>query len=280
MKHLFYILIGIILLSCAQNKITENNKGYNRSGTLLKTSDGDVFEMMRDEDITSSNSSYCPDNMVEVKGMYCPKVEEICLKWLDKDQSPSANQGEGPLRCAEFKYPTKCLSKEKKYMHFCMDRFSYPNVEGDLPKTQMSWVEAKNSCEQEGKRLCQDYEFTFACEGEEMKPYPYGDGYHRDSAACNIDKPWINPWTHSFAEVDQRVPSGQYKNCISPFGVRDMVGNVDQWVVNSSGRPYVSGLKGGHAVGARNRCIPETTAHNSTFTFYETGARCCSDGNH
>ena len=32
------------------------------------------------------------------------------------------------------------------------------------------------------------------------------------------------------AEVDQRVPSGQYKNCISPFGVRDMVGNVDQWV--------------------------------------------------
>ena len=56
-----------------------------------------------------------------------------------------------------------------------------------------------------------------------------------------------------------------------------MTGNVDEWVVNESGKPYKSGLKGGYWGPVRDRCRPMTTAHAEGFEFYQIGFRCCSD---
>ncbi len=64
---------------------------------------------------------------------------------------------------------------------------------------------------------------------------------------------------------------------MSPYGVHDMTGNVDEWVVNESGHPYKSGLKGGYWGPVRDRCRPMTTAHNEDFAYYQIGFRCCSD---
>jgi formylglycine-generating enzyme required for sulfatase activity len=66
---------------------------------------------------------------------------------------------------------------------------------------------------------------------------------------------------------------------VSPYGVHDMVGNVDEWVVNVSqfGHPYVSGLKGGYWGPVRTRCRPMTTAHDENFRYYQIGFRCCGD---
>ena len=267
MKKLFILPI-IFFFSCAKdNHSSAQNKEDHT--TLLKTNDGDIFDLVR-----SPVSSNCPEDMVEVEGDYCPQIEEHCNLWLD----PTAtNGGEGPVRCAEFA-PSKCLSKKRKYLNFCIDKYEFPNIKGAIPQVYMSWNSAKLSCENEGKRLCQDYEWTFACEGEDIKSYPYGDGLHRDAHACNIDNPWIDPWKNSFDKLDQRVPSGSM-NCQSK-GIYDLTGNVDEFVVNSSGKPYVSALKGGHnTIGARNRCSVSTISHNSEFAWYETGTRCCSNIN-
>ena len=64
---------------------------------------------------------------------------------------------------------------------------------------------------------------------------------------------------------------------MSPYGVYDMTGNVDEWVVNESGKPYKSGLKGGYWGPVRDRCRPMTTVHAEGFSFYQIGFRCCSD---
>jgi formylglycine-generating enzyme required for sulfatase activity len=120
-------------------------------------------------------------------------------------------------------------------------------------------------------------------------PYPYGEGYVRDASACNIDKPYV--WPHAeklydpktsveeLARLDQREPSGSRAACVSPYGVHDMVGNVDEWVVNESqaGHPFKSGLKGGYWGPVRTRCRPMTTAHEETFRYYQIGFRCCGD---
>jgi len=222
----------------------------------------------------------CPGGMLEIKGNYCPQVDQTCLKYDEK--TVNAN---GKVRCLRYA-PSKCLSKTKKVMHYCIDVYEYPNKKDAIPDVMISWLDAKKLCEAESKRLCRDTEWEFACEGEDMLPYPYG--LERGTDICNIDKPWIafdggklmNPKTRQ-AEVDrlsQRVPSGSMPNCKSPFGVFDMTGNVDESVINSSGKPYSSGEKGGHwAWGARNRCRPMTTAHNEGFIFYEIGSRCCKD---
>ncbi len=219
----------------------------------------------------------CPEGMVEVEGDYCPTVEQTCLRWMDPE-------GVFPRRCSEYAKTTTCQGKTVK-KHFCIDRFEYPNKVGEKPVIFKTWYEAGDSCKAQGKRLCGDSEWTLACEGAERLPYPYG--YERNSQACNIDKPHPdvnekaleNPQTRQ-AEIDrlwQGEPSGSRESCVSPFGAFDMTGNVDEWVVNESGMPYKSGLKGGYWGPVRDRCRPMTTAHNEQFAFYQIGFRCCSD---
>jgi hypothetical protein len=224
----------------------------------------------------------CPDEMVEVMGDYCPVVVQKCLRWLDPDTK---------LQCAEFdrsEAANKCPVKTER-KHFCVDRYEWPNLAGATPVTMTTWYEAKQACDTVGKRLCSDTEWTLACEGEEHRPYPYGDGYARDDQACNIDKPYIVPDEEKFADprtafeeaarLDQREPSGVRNSCVSPYGVHDMVGNVDEWVVNVSqqGKPFQSGLKGGYWGPVRTRCRPMTTAHEERFRYYQIGFRCCDE---
>ncbi len=143
----------------------------------------------------------------------------------------------------------------------------------------MNWYDVKAACEERQERMCSRAEWTFACEGEEMRPYPYG--YLRDKTACNFDNDEtgvdVRTDTKSQRLLDRFLkPSGSMPRCVSPFGVYDMPGNLDEFVVNESGRPYHSGLMGGHVFGVRNACRPMTEGHNEAFSWYETSGRCCA----
>ena len=217
----------------------------------------------------------CPSGMIDVEGDYCPWVEQKCLRWLDPDTK---------MRCAEFAPTGACLTKTVR-KHFCMDKYEYPNRVGADPIVMKTWYEARATCASEGKRLCTESEWTLACEGEERLPYPYG--YARSSEACNIDKPHPDVDERALANPKTRIeeaeklwqgePSGSREACVSPFGVHDMTGNVDEWVVNESGKPYKSALKGGYWGPVKTRCRPSTIAHAEDFSFYQIGFRCCED---
>jgi len=228
----------------------------------------------------NTSAPACPIDMLHVAGNFCTNAEQVCTS-LDK----SVHNANGYVKCDQYA-TTKCLTPEtnRPHMNFCIDKYEYPNIEGGTPAVMVSWNEMRSNCAAQGKRLCRDVEWTFACEGEEAMPYPYG--YDRESLTCNIDhrqkpnfdasKDEMTPETVSY--LDQRVKSGSMASCVSPFGVHDMTGNVDEWTINSSGRPYNSSLKGGHwVIGARNRCRPATIIHNETFQYYEIGGRCCED---
>jgi hypothetical protein len=234
--------------------------------------------------------------MIEVKGnmkvdpsataAYDGKsVEEMqkstCTKWISRDY---------PERCAEFgrdKWLTISKELPTKPMHYCMDRFEYPNRKGDYPVIMVNFYEASEMCAEQGKRLCDEHEWTFACEGEEAQPYPYG--YVRDTEACVIDNRW-RPYSetalqprdgmNAMVELDklwQGVASGSRPRCKSPFGVYDMTGNIDEWTrsVRSWERPSI--LKGGYWGPVRTRCRPSTRSHDENHTFYQQGFRCCAD---
>ena len=221
----------------------------------------------------------CGEGMLEVEGEYCAEVEQKCTKYIDPE-------GVFPRRCAEFERSSKCTGKTTK-KHFCIDKFEYPNKPGENPVVMKTWYDARDACAANGKRLCGDSEWTLACEGSERLPYPYG--YDRNSEACNIDKPHPDVNEKALGSNDPKVrdaeakrlwqgePSGSRNSCVSPYGVMDMTGNVDEWVVNESGVPYKSGLKGGYWGPVRDRCRPETTVHAEGFSFYQIGFRCCGD---
>lgn len=289
-------LLGVTLLvACVRSTVHDGKP----EAVVLR----DPVDAAADVDVAAA--APCPSDMVLVEGDYCPQVRQVCLQWVDRKGKASkeavpADNDSG--RCGTFRFPSECLSTERVHKRFCIDRFEYPNVAGQRPMSWMSWWDSKAACESQGKRLCEKQEWTFACEGEEMRPLPYGDGYHRDPTACNIDnsvpddvKDIQQVSRHDSAEGraldDVLVLSGSMPRCVSPFGVYDMVGNVDELVVNSQGHhwksqasndgkldrgPFVSGLVGGHVFGVRNACRPMTTAHNESFAWYESGSRCCS----
>lgn len=253
-------------------------------------------ESQETTDLAEHTRGTCGPGMVEVKGRMKldpsanayfdhKSVEELqkttCTKWISKTF---------PERCASFdRDQWLSLSKElsDKPMHYCMDRYEYPNQKGVYPWILVSFYEAVDLCADEGKRLCNEDEWTFACEGEEATPYPYG--YTRDAEACIIDRSW-RPYHESamrprdgvnaMAEMDrlwQGVPSGSQPRCRSPFGVYDMTGNVDEWTrtVRDGERPSI--LKGGYWGPVRTRCRPATRSHDENHMFYQQGFRCCSE---
>lgn len=219
----------------------------------------------------------CPDGMVRVTGSWCPEVRQRCDEW-----APDRAE-----RCLHFREPSRCESRDRRAMDFCMDRYEWPNREGERPVVMVSWYEARAMCQQAGKRLCSEDEWTFSCEGEAMLPYPYG--YDRDAAACVIDREFRHPdrrvlhyGTRAQALAEAALsyaaqPSGSSARCASPFGVRDLTGNVDEWTQSHGHRRFESALKGGYWGHVRTRCRPTTTSHNESFRFYQIGFRCCSD---
>jgi formylglycine-generating enzyme required for sulfatase activity len=174
-----------------------------------------------------------------------------------------------------------------------MDRYEFPNTPGQLPQVLTSWLQAAQLCEEQGKRLCGEAEFNFACEGPEMLPYVYG--YNRDPSICNQDRDYRFPdqsrrlfhyerclqdeWCSSeLARLDQREPIGERTTCVSWAGVFDLNGNVNEWVVRAGQKaPERSGLKGGWWGPIRSRCRPVTTFHKEDDYGYEAGFRCCAD---
>lgn len=237
--------------------------------------------------------SACPADMVEVNGDYCPTEEQICLFNTDGNGNRLPGPGDLSLACGEFQRPTRCLS-EKVHMHFCIDKYEWPNKEGQIPQDWMTYFDAQKAVASVGKRLCTHREWSLAAEGPNMHPLPYGDGFHR-SRLCNFDN--RNPGIDVFQskspndEASQAlrallVPSGSMASCVSEFGVHDMSGNIDEWVVNESSNDLCiaktsgncrSGLMGGHIWHVRNASRPMTTAHGAGFGWYETGARACKD---
>ncbi|MFO0760502.1 MAG: amidohydrolase/deacetylase family metallohydrolase [Byssovorax sp.] len=245
--------------------------GTTRLSCAMTVRAGEVlWERAGKQAVPAVEGSLCPADMIEIQGEYCTKVEETCLKKRN------------PRQCAEFEQPTRCVGPSVS-KHYCVDRYEWPNQKGALATVMVSWEEARTRCEAIGKRLCTDAEWTLACEGNERWPFPYG--YTRDSVACAIDKPspkvnearLFSPRTQDaeLARLDQREPSGARERCVSPFGVRDLTGNVDEWVVNERGVPYASALKGGNWGEYRNACRPTTLGHAEGFRYYQIGYRCC-----
>jgi hypothetical protein len=216
---------------------------------------------------SSVAASACPDDMVLVEGDYCPRVEQHCLRWMD----PPGRYHE--YRCAEYAKPARCLSP-REHRRFCIDRRERVDGDSGLPLNVQSWTDAKRSCESEGARVCVESEWTFACEGEEMRPYPYG--WQRSADKCNADKDDLLAGGGARLR-DERDPAGAHPQCASPFGVLDMAGNVAEWV-------SVDGFKDGQLVvqkgnwwqPGKHACRDAQGGHDRYYKGTETGFRCCA----
>lgn len=219
--------------------------------------------------------------MMLVEGDYCSEVEHQCKQhWFSKANKKKV--------CEEFEPTATCVG-DLQPKRYCIDKFAWPNVEGERPEVMNNFYQAQVKCAAVGKRMCTASEWTLACEGPEMKPFPYG--YKRDPGKCNGDRPWDNPNMSKVARRDpkelarlwQGVPSGSQPQCVSDYGVHDLPGNNDEVVQSEN---FSSGFRGKYASlhtggpwykGVRNQCRPKIYTHNEGFYYYFLGFRCCSE---
>ncbi len=229
----------------------------------------------------SEEPSACPANMVLVEGDYCTEVEHKCVEhWYSEANKKKV--------CEEFEPWSKCVGERVK-KRYCIDKFSWPNIEGERPEVMNNFYQAQVKCAAVGKRMCTESEWTLACEGPEMKPFPYG--YVRDSNKCNGDNEWDHPDMNKVARRDptelarlwQGVPSGSQPYCISDYGVHDLPANNDEVVASENfsstwrGK-YDSVHTGGPwYTGVRNQCRPKIYTHEEGFYYYFLGFRCCAE---
>jgi formylglycine-generating enzyme required for sulfatase activity len=171
-------------------------------------------------------------------------------------------------------------------LRVCMDEYEAPNRRGARPIVMKDAREAGAFCAAHGKRLCTEAEWESACEGAERRPYLYG--WRTDEAICNSGKPW-RPFDQAalaaggaradaeVARLWQGEPSGARAHCVTPEGISDLLGNVEEWVTARPGRPYPVALKGGFWAKPWTTCRGTNDAHEGSFRFYEIGFRCCRD---
>ena len=215
----------------------------------------------------ASADAACPVDMVRVKGTRCAAPRQLCLKW-----HPRLSAGQ-KIACERFKEPSECRGLHTQ-LDFCIDRYEFTPPGYTYPITHVNWTEAELLCEAMGKRLCFENEWEFACEGESALPYPYG--YERDAERCNHDFPEAELVTPAGDFVDRRVRADALSRCVSPFGVYNLVGNVDEWTTRQGAEtPGRAVLRGGWWLIGRNRCRAATANHGEVYAGMQTGFRCC-----
>jgi hypothetical protein len=222
--------------------------------------------------------SVCPAGMQLVDGEYCSEVEHVCKKsWFDKSNKKTI--------CEEFEPTARCVGT-RTHKRYCIDTYEWPNIKGERPEVMNRFHQAEVKCAAVGKRMCGESEWTLACEGPEMKPFPYG--YVRDAAKCNGDHMWDSPNMKKVAVRDpgelarlwKGVRSGSQPQCISDYGVADLPANTDEVVSSEQGHHFKfdSVHTGGPWYkGVRNQCRPKIYTHDEDFYYYFLSFRCCAE---
>lgn len=252
MKYITLQIILILSLSCSQNTL-ENKKIENP----IKI----IEEKIINIDDLPLEESICPADMKYVIGEYCTNLRHKCLEKMDRK------------RCIKYDNKPTCLGKEIN-LSFCMDEEEYTKSNKTIPVHNVDWTKADNLCKNEGKRLCNNQEWALACEGPERLAYSYG--WERNSDICNID---IHKNLGRVGNlVDHTCPITEFKQCISPFGVHNMNGNVTEWVQRVGGKkPWRSGLMGGWWGPVKSECRPLVTNHFEYYRDKQVGFRCCKN---
>ena len=156
---------------------------------------------------TFSYSVHPPDSFIPYPDHAAPR--EIEISPFDMDEYPVTNRQFSAFLTATGYQP----SDTANFLAHWQDGVYHPD-QADFPVVYISLEDAQAYAAWAGKRLPSEAEWQYAaCGGDEQRVWPWGA--ELDSARCN-------------AGLDRITPVDAYETGASPFGIKDLVGNVWQ----------------------------------------------------
>ncbi len=134
-----------------------------------------------------------------------------------------------------------------------------------FPVTGISWYDAYSYCQWRGKRLPSEAEWEKAARGEHGQEYPWGQRW--DLSKTNTGE--------GEAQELTLMPIGSVSGDVSPYGARDMAGNVSEWV-DDWYEPYPGSSFESEAFGAIHKVVRGGGAgvgHYAISTFFRAARR-------
>jgi formylglycine-generating enzyme required for sulfatase activity len=204
LRNVFLILSAAVLVlslaACGKKEETAKTSETATTPEKPKPLRGEMALIPAGEFVLGSNedkegSSY-PQQKINLPAFWIDKYEATNTEFLDF-AIKTGYSGEGAKEGKDWR------------QFFTPDKAHYPVV-------YITWNDAEAYCKSLGKRLPTEEEWEKAARGTDGRKYPWGDKW--DASKSNT------------YEASLRNPAavGQYDD-VSPYGVHDMLGNVQEW---------------------------------------------------
>jgi gamma-glutamyl hercynylcysteine S-oxide synthase len=264
------ILFVLAFVACGKKEEAQKTETAPAAEQKPAIQYGEMVLIPGGEYTIGTNDQKDPSDPKQISNAYPEHKVKLNAFWIDKYEVTYKQYLDFSIKTS---YVAEGTAEGKTWRTF------FSAEKANFPVTYITWKDASEYCKGNGLRLPTEEEWEAAARGTTANRYPWGNDWAPDKTNT-AEAGFRNP-----------VAAGQFEADNSPFGVRDMFGNVQEWVSNSyapykgnpkAGAPeYSAGYKvlrglGSHYQGGKSLGLYVRTAYQPNF-LADFGCRCAKD---
>ncbi len=187
--------------------------------------------------------------------------------YLNRSKFNQAGGCQTRLRCQSG---MKAVCNETYATRICIDE-ELAQDELGYPQGNFDYYKCNNYCKSRGLRLPTNNEWLVASLGTSKRSCLPDHGPRRPD--------WNSRREMTDQSFNRQGVRRNRNQCVSIYGVKDMVGVLGQWVTHGQARSNRAQFNGGLWPQPASNIFYRTTAHAPGYFDYSIGCRCASDAN-